>query len=224
MNTVRFVVTLPPMTLSQQRRQEEKERRREEIIDAAERVIAAKGFDLAKMEEIARDARVSRALVYTYFKDKSDLYFAICERALKLLRERFAEAAAAQPRGIDQVLAIGRSYIDFAQESPFRFAALSRFEGHSLADTAPDCTERGVLTAGRSVHEVTVRALQQGMADGSIRKDLSDPLLTAITLWGLTHGVIQLAQTKSTLITDEGFSLQQFLQYSLEFGLRSLRA
>ncbi|HSW11747.1 MAG TPA: helix-turn-helix domain-containing protein, partial [Solimonas sp.] len=109
------------MSVSQQRRLEEKERRREEIIDAAERVIAAKGFEAAKMEEIGREARVSRALVYTYFKDKTELYFAICERALDLLRERFEAAIALEARGIDQVAAIGRAYIVFAQELPFLF-------------------------------------------------------------------------------------------------------
>ncbi|AXQ31000.1 TetR/AcrR family transcriptional regulator [Solimonas sp. K1W22B-7] len=212
------------MSLSQQRRLEEKERRREEIVDAAERVIEAKGYDAAKMEEIARDARVSRALVYTYFKDKPELYFAICERALRLLRERFDAAVASQPRGIDQVAAIGRAYMDFARESPFRFTALSRFEAHSMADVQAGSTEHGALTAGRCVHEVTVRALLNGVADGSIRKDLGHPLLMSITLWGLTHGVIQLAQTKGSIVTDEGFSLAQFLEHSIDFGLRALRA
>ncbi|HSW11551.1 MAG TPA: hypothetical protein VLI06_01855, partial [Solimonas sp.] len=83
---------------------------------------------------------------------------------------------------------------------------------------------RDALTAGRCVHEVTVRALLNGVADGSIRKDLGNPLLTAITLWGLTHGVIQLAQTKGTIITDEGFTLPQFLEHSVDFGLRALAA
>lgn len=212
------------MSVSQQRRLEEKERRREEIIDAAERVIAAKGFEAAKMEEIGREARVSRALVYTYFKDKTELYFAICERALDLLRERFEAAIALEARGIDQVAAIGRAYIVFAQELPFLFTALSRFEAHPLADVQAESTERDALTAGRCVHEVTVRALLNGVADGSIRKDLGNPLLTAITLWGLTHGVIQLAQTKGTIITDEGFTLPQFLEHSVDFGLRALAA
>lgn len=211
------------MSVSQQRRLEEKERRREEIIDAAERVIAAKGFDAAKMEEIARDARVSRALVYTYFQDKSELHFAICERALRLLRERFESALDAQPRGIDQVAAIGRAYMEFARELPSLFTALSRFEAHPLANVQPESTERDALAAGRCVHEVTVRALLNGVSDGSIRKDLGNPLLMSITLWGLTHGVIQLAQTKGTIITDEGFTLPQFLEHSVEFGLRALR-
>lgn len=216
-------VKLRAMNPSKQRRLEEKERRREEIIDAAERVIAAKGFEAAKMEEIGREARVSRALVYTYFKDKTDLYFALCERALNLLRERFEAALASQPRGIDQIAAIGRAYMQFAQELPFLFTALSRFEAHPLADVQPDSTERNALGAGRCVHEVTVRALLNGVADGSIRKDLGNPLLMAMTLWGLTHGVIQLAQTKGPIITDEGFTMPQFLEHSVEFGLRALR-
>ena len=83
------------------RRLEEKERRREDILDAAEAVFAAKGFDDAKMDDIARAARVSRALLYIYFKDKRELQFALCLRGMDLLRQRFAEArAAAMPEGL----------------------------------------------------------------------------------------------------------------------------
>jgi len=52
-----------------ERREEEKERRREEILDAAELVFSEKGFDAATMDQVARKARVSRALVYVYFKE-----------------------------------------------------------------------------------------------------------------------------------------------------------
>jgi hypothetical protein len=39
------------------------------------------------------------------------------------------------------------------------------------------------------------RTIQNGIDDGSIRSDL-DPMQTAVTLWGSTHGLIQLAAQK----------------------------
>lgn len=209
------------MNLSQQRRLEEKERRREAIIDAAEQVIAAQGFEAAKMEDIAREARVSRALVYTYFQDKNELGFAICERTLQLLRERFEAALASQRRGIDQVGALGLAYLKFAEEFPSRFTVLSRFETHR-AEQQASSTERAVVLAGQCVNQVTVRALENGMRDGSIRKDIEEPMLVALTLWGFSHGAIQLSMTKDLVFAQEGIPVQRFIQHSFAMALRAL--
>ena len=79
-----------------ERRQEEKERRRAEILDAAEQVTGSSGWDELTMDQVARRARLSRALLYVYFKDKVDLMYALCERCLMLLQQRFAEAVSQQ--------------------------------------------------------------------------------------------------------------------------------
>lgn len=210
------------MSLTQQRRLEEKERRREEIIDAAEHVIAVQGYEAAKMEDIAREARVSRALVYTYFRDKIELYFAICERALTLLRGEFERAAAAHQRGYDQVAAIGRAYIAFAARHPTYFMALVRFETHSPDETSAGGTEGAVLAAGRCVHEVIVACLLRGVADGSIRKDLGDPMVMSLTLWSFSHGAIQIAQTKKAVFTQEGIAVGDFLEHAIQMAMRAL--
>src|SRR5471032_3539139 len=100
-----------PMSYIAQRRVEEKERRRAEILDAAEALYAKEGWDLVTVDQVARSARLSRALVYVYFRDKEELLFAIGERAMGLLRDRFIGAAAGQASGLDQVQAIGRAYM-----------------------------------------------------------------------------------------------------------------
>src|ERR1700692_527434 len=91
------------------RREEEKERRRAEIIDAAEVLYAKKGWDAVTVDQVARTARLSRALVYVYFRDKEDLLFAIGERAVRLLCDRFLAAAAGTARGMGQGGAVGRA-------------------------------------------------------------------------------------------------------------------
>ncbi|HXC59405.1 MAG TPA: helix-turn-helix domain-containing protein, partial [Steroidobacteraceae bacterium] len=70
-----------------ERRREEKDRRRNEILDAAAVVAADSGFDATTMDQVARQARLSRALMYVYFEDKIALQTGLCERALELLQE-----------------------------------------------------------------------------------------------------------------------------------------
>src|ERR1700688_3381888 len=99
------------MSYIAQRREDEKERRRAEIIDAAEALYIKKGWPALTVEQVARSARLSRALVYVYFRDKEDLLFAVGERAMRLLRDRFIAAIAGPAQGMDQVDAIGRAYM-----------------------------------------------------------------------------------------------------------------
>lgn len=211
------------MSRSKVRRREEKEQRREEIVDAAEAVFMQRGFATAKMEDVARQAGVSRALVYLYFRNKEELYFAICVRALQELRTRFTAAAAQAPTGFDQIYAIGREYVRFAADSPGYFLALSHLESHSPGDVAAGSIEREALDAGKAVHAVTIAAIEQGRRDGSVRSDSGDALLLALSLWAFSHGTIQLAITKKNLFADVGVELADFTEASLQLGLSGLR-
>lgn len=206
------------------RRVEEKERRREDILDAAETVFAAKGFDAAKMDDIARGARVSRALLYIYFKDKRELQFALCLRGLDLLRRRFAEARGRHARGVDQIKAIGGAYIGFVQEFPVYFNAMARAEAqHTELEDASSVCHRMML-AGRAVHMETITALLAGQQDGSVRADVGDPLRVAMTLWGFTHGVAQLAVTKGEIFAHEGVPVTAFIDHAIDMATRSIAA
>ncbi len=198
------------MSYLAERREEEKERRRAEIIDAAEQLYAEKGWDAVTMDQVARTARLSRALLYVYFKDKEDLLFAITGRALEELRSRFEQAAAGHELGIDKVSAMGRAYILFQQERPFQFDACSRYhahQGHAGLANAEACT-----MGGDAVMTVMVRALTQGIADGSIRADVGEPLRVCVMLWAFTHGMIQIATNKSQEIARRGIEMAGLIE------------
>src|SRR3990170_1860845 len=107
------------------RRQEEKDRRRSEIVDAAENLYREVGWDAVTMDSVARKARLSRALVYVYFKDKRELHFAIAERALQVLHVRFEEASSRAGTGLERIEAIGRAYMAYGLEFPHYFDCCS---------------------------------------------------------------------------------------------------
>lgn len=65
--------------------QETGEQSRARILRAAETVFAEKGFDGARVDEIARVAGVTKALIYYYFKGKEELLQELLSRWVKQL-------------------------------------------------------------------------------------------------------------------------------------------
>ena len=54
--------------------------RKTQIINAAEGVFTKKGFDEARMDDIAEETGLSKGTLYLYFKSKDDLIIAILDR------------------------------------------------------------------------------------------------------------------------------------------------
>lgn len=207
-----------------ERRQEEKERRRAEILDAAEAVAADVGWEDLTMDQVARSARLSRALVYVYFKDKVDLMFGICQRGLATLQQRFEEAVARNRRGLDQMVGMGRAYIAFSQEFPVYFDVMARCELLSTDIANMQANEEACLAGGDGVRALMVSVLETGVRDGSIREDVGDAKTVATVLWGFTHGVIQLAATKANLLAHDGLDARQLLDQAMVMATRAITA
>jgi AcrR family transcriptional regulator len=197
------------------RRQEEKDRRRNEIVDAAESLYRELGWDAVTVDAVARKARLSRALVYVYFKDKSELLLAITERAMEVLRTRFEEAGARARMGIDQIEAMGRAYMAFGLEFPHYFDACARLEQRATDTAETGSIEAAVFQMGLKVHDVVVASLEAGQRDGSIRAELGDLQVTSRVLWGFTHGLTQIAITKARPLADAGISVTQLTQQAI---------
>ena len=213
------------MNLLADRRREEKERRRDEILDAAAAVAAESGLDAITMDQVARRARLSRALIYVYFLDRTDLQLGLCQRAIDLLLLRFVDVIAKEPTGLERLSAMGRAYIAFAQELPVYFEVLARFEARSGANVEPEADSNlaSCVAGGDRVHEVMTDAIRAGIVDGSIRGDVGNADAVAIVLWGFMHGVIQLVATKGALLTARGVTAELLLEQARELALQSLK-
>jgi TetR/AcrR family transcriptional regulator len=210
------------MSYIAERREEEKERRRSEILAAAEALYAKSGWDAVTMDQVARSARLSRALVYVYFQDKEDLLFAIGERAMRLLTSRFEAAAAGPGTGLQHVEAIGRAYMGYALEFPHYFDVCSRFQAHVMG-SEPSGNETACQLAGDQVMGTVIGVIEAGVRDGSLRKDIGDPLMLALTVWAFTHGIIQLIMAKSVDLARRGVAIPDFSNYAFRLLNEAMR-
>lgn len=209
------------MTELTARRREERDRRRTEILDAAADSAAESGFDAITMDQVARRARLSRALLYVYFQDKQALHLALCERAMELLLERFCAAATDAPTGLVRLEAIGRAYVRYARELPVYFQALAHLEARAPEDLQQHAQCHSL---GNLCHEAITQAIRQGIEDGSIRPDVGSPDAVAIALWGFMHGVIQIANTKGALLVHRNADTLQLYDHALTLMRRGLSA
>ncbi|KKO01536.1 hypothetical protein LCGC14_0117510 [marine sediment metagenome] len=205
------------------RREKEKHERRESILNAAENVFFSKGYDRCSMEEIARNAQLSRALLYVYFKDKAAMMRAIVLRSLQNLRDRFSQAISQSELGIDQVASIGQAYYDFSREESDYFDVLT----HS--GTFPhllDEDEHSVALqcCGDEIMQLMVEALERGVADSSLSPDrVQDPVKTAYFLRGAVHGVIMETRQPDQKARDLP-EADVLIRYTIEMLGHSLKA
>ena len=73
--------------------------KREQILDGAWRMFKQKGFDAASMNDITREAGVSKGTIYVYFANKEELFAALIDRH----RSEFADSMRDILAGTEEV-------------------------------------------------------------------------------------------------------------------------
>ena len=63
---------------------------------------------------------------------------------------------------------------------------------------------------GDQVLGAVIQAITNGIGDGSVRPDIGDPRMMAMTLWAFTHGIIQLAMIKGADLARHGIAIPDF--------------
>ncbi len=91
---------------------EDAELTRQRIIDAARTVFLKRGVSRSTLEHIATEAEVTRGAVYWHFKNKTDIFYALRDRAFLPLIDRMYDTLAIQKDDIDPLTQIENSLCD----------------------------------------------------------------------------------------------------------------
>lgn len=128
-------------------KEQEKEARRSLILEAAQRVFAAKPFGKVSMRDIAKEADISPPSIYTYFSDQETLFL---EAALRGTQDMIDAFAAGMNRdhnlGLDQV---AETFIRYLTEHDLYFRMMAHFMLHTTVSSSSlaklSAMERSVL-------------------------------------------------------------------------------
>jgi len=96
--------------------------RREQLLDAADRVIQARGSGVS-MNDIAAEAGITKPILYRHFGDKGGLYQALADRYISMLRERLSAALLTRGGLRARTRATIDAYLTAIEEQPqvYRF-------------------------------------------------------------------------------------------------------
>lgn len=186
-----------------ERKEKEKQIRRNDIIDAAEKVIFSKGYDLATMDDIAKEAEFSKRTVYIYFNSKEQLYFEIMVRGYKILI-KMIEASLNDVKGknsLERIKQIGKTLYNFNNEHPDYFKAIMSYENgeKDFVNGVPDESREECYALGEKIFGYLTAELTDGIREGLIRSEL-DVTNTAILLWSCVIGLFNTLTKKRNYI------------------------
>lgn len=136
---------------------------RERILEAAEKLFAAKGFYETAMDEIVETARVSKGGVYFHFPSKEELFFALLDRLADKL-QRDVERAIAQRRGALAKIEGALEAVLKTLAGKRRLAQILLRQGYGLGPNF----ERKRLEIYSRFAQVIQKHLDEAVAEGSI--------------------------------------------------------
>lgn len=90
----------------------------EKIFDAATEVFVEKGMDGARMQDIATQAGINKALLHYYFRTKDQLFSAVFEMIIRKVMKKFAPIFDENLTLEDKIRFFYREHISFLQENP----------------------------------------------------------------------------------------------------------
>lgn len=162
------------------------ETRRAQILDAAKRCFATRGYHETKVDDIVREAGLSKGALYWYFKSKEELLDELCDSFSRELQEDFLKASEAKK--LDPVYLIcdlGALMLERVTGDPEH--RLIWMEHWSLAARDPKNREKLAAVHQRWL-DITVPLIERNIAEGKLKA--VDPRQLMWGLMALFDGIL----------------------------------
>ncbi|WP_275286887.1 TetR family transcriptional regulator [Halomonas elongata] len=166
----------------------EAEATREALLDAAEEVFFEKGVACTSLEQIARQAGMTRGAVYWHFRNKADLFRAMLDRVRMPFEELVAETAPSDASPMEAIrLGCRQGFRRLEQPRHRRVHATLLHRCEFFSDIDPQAMEAEMANECLGALLVYLNnALDQGLLREDLDPEVATRLLQA-TLSGLFH-------------------------------------
>lgn len=187
--------------------------RRAEILDAAERIFVAEGYDGATIRKIADEVGVSSTALYMHFQDKACI---LHEITVGTFRELLATNSDIAARPLDPAVRVKmmlEAYMRWGFEHPNAYQLVYCQRGPVTTTPLP----QGTADLSRQCYEIFSGVVREVAASGRLRT--GDGHSAAQALWMTCHGVVALATSRPNF---EWADRQELMRVALDGMLYGL--
>ncbi|MCK4662623.1 MAG: TetR/AcrR family transcriptional regulator [Bacteroidales bacterium] len=204
-----------------ERKEREKEQRKNDIIDAAEKIFFKKGINNSTMDEVAKEAELSKGTLYLYFKSKEEIHFELKSRALNILNKMFKESISENKTGFENCMEIGKAYVNFVNKYSNYYKVIVHFETNdcSVCSFREKC--ESFFKEDNPLH-FFIQVIDKGIKDSSIRNDIPAKVL-AQTLWAQMTGILQFISTKQKILEFTDVRTEEIVNSQFEIIKNGIR-
>jgi AcrR family transcriptional regulator len=139
--------------------------RRRTILDAGLRCFAERGYEGASVDDIAADAGITVAVIYSHFRSKQDLHATVLQEQWESLVAYQAPAVLAIPPGRERLRAAYATFFEWCERNPLAWRLVFR--------------ELGGPPAVVSAHERILSQLTDAIVGVLATEDPADPRLAS---------------------------------------------
>lgn len=162
--------------------------RRAEILEAAERIFVAEGYEGATIRKIADEVGVSSTALYMHFQDKACILLEIAEGVMQQLLDRNSQIAGRPLDSVTRTRMMLEEYMRWGFEHPNAYQLV--FSHVRPFPEGADATGELAMAC----YEKFSGVVREIAADGRLRKGSADSAAQA--LWAGCHGVVALCLSR----------------------------
>ncbi|WP_420145546.1 TetR family transcriptional regulator [Sphingobium sp.] len=144
-----------------------------EIVEAAAQAFMREGFASTSVDHIAHLLGSTKGRVYYYFKNKTELFFAVHEETINTNLAHMLPLVEAQDGPVEKMeKMVGRHIDAILQRLPFQRVSLMGLEMQIIGRTTPEEREilDGLIQRYREYEGLFLGVVEQGMQDGLFEK------------------------------------------------------
>ena len=169
------------------RREREHLAHRGEILEAAEKIFAAKGFFHSSMSEIAGAAEFGTGTLYKYFRSKEDLYFTLIDEKTEEVNRLIREELSQKNSAVDRITRVLRLQLEFMERNR-NFFKIYISERNRFEWTVKDDLGKGIHDKMIAYIDSLAQVMKQGIKEKEFKP--LDPMDMAHAFVGIVNSFL----------------------------------